>query len=42
MKYVEGSKNKPILGLHDLNTTFKINKGKFCTSVGRDSVKDME
>lgn len=40
--YTEAKKNAPILGIHSLKTAFEENKNKFCTTVGQDSVRDME
>ena len=34
--------NEPVMGLHDLETTLKMNANKFCTSVGTQSARDLE
>ena len=34
--------NEPVMGLHDLDTTLKMNANKFCTSIGAVSTRDLE
>jgi hypothetical protein len=40
--FMKSKKDTPVLGLHDLETTMRMNKNKFCTSVGHNSARDLE
>jgi hypothetical protein len=40
--FLIAKKNEPVMGLHDLETTLKMNANKFCTSVGTQSTRDLE
>jgi hypothetical protein len=40
--YLIAKTNEPVMGLHDLDTTLKMNANKFCTSIGTESTRDLE
>lgn len=41
-EYANKKKNEPILGDHNLKLVFETNKNKFCTTMGKESARDMD